>query len=183
MYCLTWLLLLAFPLLLLQPHSIFCVNRPSQLIPRDNASMERALKSHHISLQCFIQSVSCSYAVALLTFTLSWRSHIEPSGIGALHLCSTGLNFPANVMYLDFISAESSLFSTSSSTSWGTQNWCCDVCLKKHVLLHHVDIAFIHKVHFLHDCNWSQWLFQPVKLWFPDISWLYIVILYHDAKQ
>uniref|UniRef100_A0A0E9Q7C7 Uncharacterized protein n=1 Tax=Anguilla anguilla TaxID=7936 RepID=A0A0E9Q7C7_ANGAN len=42
----------------------------------------------------------------------------------ALHSCVIGSKFPAKVIYLDFICAESSLFSTSSSTSCGTQNWC-----------------------------------------------------------
>lgn len=65
-----------------------------------------------------------SYVSLCLTLTRSWRSHNEPLGIGALHLCSTGWKRPAKVMHLDFICADSSLFSTSSSTSLGTQNWC-----------------------------------------------------------
>lgn len=34
----------------------------------------------------------------------------------------------------------------------------------------------LHNVHFLHDCHWSQWLFQPVKWWFPDISRFFMTL-------
>lgn len=66
-----------------------------------------------------------------LTLIRSCLSHRVPSGIGARHLCFTGSNLPANVIYLVFNISVISLFSTSSSTSLGAQNRCSEVNLGK----------------------------------------------------
>lgn len=65
------------------------------------------------------------------TLIRSCLSHRVPPGMGARHLCFTGSNLPANVIYLVFNISVISLFSTSSSTSLGAQNRCSEVNLGK----------------------------------------------------
>lgn len=78
-----------------------------------------------------IQHRSWNLCNLVPTLIRSCLSHRVPSGMGARHLCFTGSNLPANVIYLVFNISVISLFSTSSSTSLGAQNRCSDVNLGK----------------------------------------------------
>lgn len=90
-----------------------------------------------------IEQRSCKCLNLVPTLIRSCLSHRVPSGMGARHLCFTGSNLPANVIYLVFNISVISLFSTSSSTSLGAQNRCSEVNLRKqqmkiiHIQNHH----------------------------------------------
>lgn len=77
------------------------------------------------------QHISWKFCYLVPTLIRSCLSHRLPLGIGARHLCFTGSNLPANVIYLVFNISAISLFSTSSSTSLGAQNRCSEVNLGK----------------------------------------------------
>lgn len=63
------------------------------------------------------------------TLTRSCRWHSVPLPSGALQEWLTGTKFPGKEMYLLLLWANRSWFSTSSSTSAGTQNWCWEADL------------------------------------------------------
>lgn len=129
-----------------------------------NSSNTMFFHSLGLYLKCEINCYGCfkmfsiqhrSWKLCNLVPTLirSCLSHKLPSGIGARHLCFTGSNLPANVIYLVFNISVISLFSTSSSTSQGAQNRCSEVNLgKKQMKIIHRQIIRKHKEMPLSTC-------------------------------
>lgn len=141
----TRLLLCLPPLLLLLPQSVRFPAGSTLLVSRNDLAMERTLEER-VRAQTHTQHKTQMFAEALcscpVTLSRSCRWHSFPLPSGALQKWLTGVNLPGKEMYLLLLSASKWSFSTSSSTSAGTQNWCWEVALDKQIMRLQVMCSF-----------------------------------------